>query len=84
VRIGSCKKKLQYFIDGRFYSIDDVRDDVELGEGQANQVRVHKSGRPIIEHDAICSALSEHGYPLYFFDYETYGAAIPAFDGLSP
>jgi hypothetical protein len=84
VRIGSCKKKLQYFVDGRFYSIDEVPDDVELGEAQANQVRVHKSGRPIIDHDAIRSALSAYEYPLYFFDYETYTAAVPAFDGFSP
>jgi hypothetical protein len=47
-------------------------------------VRVHKSGRPIIDHEAIRAALSEYAYPLYFFDYETYGAAIPVFDGFSP
>jgi hypothetical protein len=61
-----------------------VPDDVKLGEAQANQVRVHKSVRPIINHEAIGSALSEYTYPLYFFDYETYGATIPAFDGFSP
>jgi hypothetical protein len=84
VRIGSCKKKLQYFIDERFYAIDDVPDDVELNEAQSNQLRVHKSGRPIIDHEAIRSALSEYAYPLYFFDYETYAATIPTFDGFSP
>jgi hypothetical protein len=84
VGIGRCKKKLQYFVDGHFYSIDDVPDDVKLGEGQANQVRVHKSGRPLIDHDAIRAALTEYAYPLYFFDYETYAPPIPAFDGYSP
>jgi hypothetical protein len=84
VGIGRCKKKLQYFVDGHFYSIDDVPDDVKLGEAQANQVRVHKNRRPIINYEAIRSALNEYTYPLYFFDYETYGAAIPAFDGFSP
>ena len=84
VRIGSCKKKLKYFIDGHFYSIDDVPDDVELKGAQANQVQVHKSGRPIIDHEKIHTALSEYAYPLYFFDYETYGPAIPVFDGFSP
>ena len=57
VRIGSCKKKLQYFVDERFFSIDEVPDDVELGEAQANQVRAHKSGQPIIDHEKIRSAL---------------------------
>jgi hypothetical protein len=84
MRIGNCKKKLQYFIDGHFYSIDDVPDDVELKGAQANQVRAHKSGRPIIDHEAIRTALSQYAYPLYFFDYETYSAAIPAFDGFAP
>jgi hypothetical protein len=37
VRIGSCKKKLQFYVDGRCYSIDEVPDDVELGEAQTNQ-----------------------------------------------
>jgi hypothetical protein len=84
VRIGCCKKKLRYFVDGHFYSLDDVPDDVELGEAQANQVRVHKSQRPIINHEAIRSELGDYAYPLYFFDYETYAAAIPAFNGFSP
>jgi hypothetical protein len=84
VRIGSSKKKLQYFVDERFYSIDELPDDVELCEAQANQVWVHKSGRPIIDEEKIRSALSEYAYPLYFFDYETYGPAIPVFDGFSP
>jgi hypothetical protein len=50
---------------------------------QANQVWVHKSGRPMIDEEKIRSALSEYAYPLYFFDYETYGPAIPVFDGFS-
>jgi hypothetical protein len=83
VRIGNGKKKLQYFVDGHFYSIDDVPDD-RFGEAQANQALVHKSRRPLIDHEAIRIALSEYAYLLYFFDYESYSAAIPVFDGFAP
>jgi hypothetical protein len=44
----------------------NIKPYVKLGEAQVIQVRVHKSGRPIIDH-----ALNEYTYPLYFFDYET-------------
>jgi hypothetical protein len=33
---------------------------------------------------AIRDALAQYSYPLYFFDYETFAPAIPAFDGFSP
>ena len=33
---------------------------------------------------AIERELKKLKYPLYFFDYETYGSAIPAFDGTRP
>jgi hypothetical protein len=84
VRIGSSKKKLTYFVDHHILTLDDVPEDFELGNGQANQVRAHKLRRPIIDVDAIRAALSDYSYPLYFFDYETFAPAIPAFDGFSP
>jgi hypothetical protein len=84
VRIGSSKKKLEYFMDQRIYAIEDVPDDYKLGDAQKLQVSAHKSQRPIIDRGAIATALSAYVFPLYFFDYETYAPAIPAFDGYSP
>lgn len=37
-----------------------------------------------IDVPAIKQELRELEYPLYFFDYETYGSAIPPFDGYRP
>jgi len=37
-----------------------------------------------IDAGAIRSEFKKLKYPLYFFDYETYGAAIPPFDGMRP
>lgn len=84
VRIGLSKKKLVYFVDQNIFTLDEVPDDVELGDAQANQVRAHRLRAPIIDSDAIGAALAQYTYPLYFLDYETFAPAIPAFDGFSP
>ena len=84
VRIGLSKKKLVYFVDNNIFRLDDVPEEFELGDGQANQVRVHKRGTPVIDEAAIRDALAAYTYPLYFFDYETFAPAIPDFDGFSP
>lgn len=83
VRIGLSKKKLTYFVDNNIFTLDEVPDDFELGDPQANQVRAHKRGTPSVDETAIRDALAEYTYPLYFFDYETFAPAIPAFDGFS-
>jgi hypothetical protein len=48
------------------------------------QVRAHKSQKPIIDVGEIERILGSYTFPLYFFDYETYAPAIPAFDGFGP
>src|ERR1035437_4414151 len=84
VRIGQSKKKLEYFMDEQIFVIDDVPDDYKLGDAQQLQVRAHKSQKPIILRDAIEKILGAYAFPLYFFDYETFAPAIPAFDSYSP
>jgi Domain of unknown function(DUF2779) len=84
VRIGQSKKKLEYFMDERIYVIDDVPDDYKLGDAQQLQVHAHKKQQPIINRGAIEQVLRSYTFPLYFFDYETYAPAIPAFDTYSP
>lgn len=84
VRIGQSKKKLEYFMDERIFVIDDVPDDIELGDAQQLQVEAHKKQQPIIDRDAIDEMLGSYTFPLYLFDYETFAPAIPAFDGYSP
>ncbi len=84
VRIGQSKKKLEYFMDEHIFVIDDVPDDYKLGDAQKLQVRVHKTQKPIIDQSAIEEVLRSYAFPLYFFDYETYAPAIPAFDGYAP
>lgn len=84
VRIGQSKKKLEYFMDERIFVIDDIPDDYKLGDAQQMQVRAHKTQKPIADQGAIADVLRSYTFPLYFFDYETFAPAIPAFDGYGP
>jgi hypothetical protein len=84
VRIGQNKKKLEYFMDEHIFVIDDVPDDYKLGDAQKLQVEAHKKQKPVIRRDEIEEILGAYTFPLYFFDYETYAPAIPAFDTYSP
>jgi len=84
VRIGQSKKKIEYFMDEHIYVLDDVPDGFKLGDAQQLQVNAHKRKKPIIDQNAIAEILSAYQYPLYFFDYETFAPAIPAFDGYGP
>lgn len=79
------KTKLTNLVEQKIYSLDDVDPDLHgLSEKQTNQVKTHQLGRPKINIEAIDSKLKSLKYPLYFFDYEAYAPAIPAFSGYSP
>jgi len=83
-RIGSSKKKLAALVDAHILAIQDVPDDFELSDIQSLQVQCAKSGREVVDPDAIKALLSNYQFPLAFFDYETYPAAIPRFQGYRP
>ncbi|MGO9768603.1 MAG: DUF2779 domain-containing protein [Roseiarcus sp.] len=83
-RIGSSKKKLAKLIDLRVLAIQDVPDYFELSDIQSRQVQCAKSGSAAIDPAAIDALLSGYQFPLAFFDYETYPAAIPRFRGYGP
>ncbi len=80
------KTKLLQFMEQKIYSLDDISDpeDFKLSERQANQVLAHKLQRPIIDLEKIKEELDSLKFPLYFFDYESFAPAIPAFNGYSP
>ena len=64
--------------------ITDIPDDFEMNQKQENQVVATKTDKDFIDSQSIENALEELEYPLYFLDYETYGSAIPLFEGLRP
>mgnify|MGYP001588897232 FL=1 len=83
-RIGSSKNKLQMLIEQEVFDIANIPSHFEFSDIQHNQIHVHKNDKPIIKHDEIFDALNSLEFPLYFFDYETFAPAIPAFSGFRP
>ena len=78
------KTKLELLIERKIYSLDDIPEDFKLSDNQWNQVRAHQTQRPTIDSKKIKEELKSLLFPLYFFDYEAFGLAIPIFDGYSP
>jgi hypothetical protein len=79
------KNKLLALVEQKVYALDQVDPKLyELSEKQSNQVRAHQTQKPVTDIAAIAEFLGSLKYPLYFFDYEAYAPAIPAFDGYGP
>lgn len=83
-RIGSSKKKIEFFMDNGIYSLDDIPIDYELSPIQTNQLRAHRNQSSTIDPVEIGAQLNALEFPLYFLDYETYAPAIPYFTNYSP
>ena len=65
-------------------AVTDVPDDFPLSDKQRIQITVARSGEPIIDHEQIARRIDSWKYPLHFLDYETFGYAIPQFEGVKP
>ena len=78
------KKKLDLFIERGIFDLNDIPEDFELTDNQKNQVLAHRRQKPIIDIKNIKKELDALVYPLFFFDYEAFGPAIPAFNGYGP
>jgi len=66
------------------YNIKDVPNDYPLSEKQTNQVLGEKTRQEVFIKDEIAPFIGGWEYPLYFFDFETIGPAIPIYDGTRP
>jgi hypothetical protein len=64
--------------------VDDLPEDYPLTLAQEEFVHRLSNGHREVNAEEISQALGELEYPLYFFDFETYGSAIPRFDGMRP
>ncbi|PIY58297.1 MAG: hypothetical protein COY98_02665 [Candidatus Yonathbacteria bacterium CG_4_10_14_0_8_um_filter_43_17] len=83
-RIGTSKKKLATLVDGKIYDMLDIPEGMELSDVQVNQITAHRRQKPMVDVEGISEEIKDLVFPLYFFDYETYAPAIPAFDGFRP
>ncbi len=73
--------KLHQLLDMGVLEIADIPEDFDLTDIQRDKATLQKTGRPIINDEAIAETLGQLTFPLYFLDYETYGTPIPLLDG---
>ena len=64
--------------------LTDIPDDFRLTDNQAIQRRTAKTGQPHVDKTAIKAFLKQLKYPVSYLDFETFGTAIPLFDGAHP
>jgi len=77
------KKSFQLYNDG-ILTINDIPLTFTLNDKQRIQRDCVVRGAPYLNKDAIKQFLTKLEYPLYFLDFETFGTAIPLFDGVRP
>ena len=73
--------KLRLLLDQDILEIADIPEDFDLTDIQRDKVHLQKTGRAMINTEAISETLSRLVFPIYFLDYETYGTPIPLLDG---
>jgi hypothetical protein len=79
------KRAIELFNSG-VLTIKDMCEEHydKLNEKQKIQHKCSKSGKHYCDMEELNSFINELKYPLYFLDFETYGTAIPLYDGLKP
>jgi len=65
-------------------SIKDIPDDIPLSRQQQIQKECVMTGNVHVDKEEIRQFLSRLKYPLYYLDFETFGPAIPLYDGTRP
>ena len=78
------EKKLTLLVESGVFDIEDIPVDFELTEKQKNQVQSHVLQKRILDIENIKEELGGLSFPLYFFDYEAFGPAIPIFNDFGP
>jgi len=80
---GGKTKQLSLYEQG-ILSIKDIPDDIPLSRQQQIQKECVMTGNVHVEKEEIRRFLSNLKYPLYYLDFETFGPAIPMYDGTRP
>ena len=65
-------------------AITDIPDEFPLSGKQRQQVDAARAGAISIDGEAIAERIESWQYPLRFLDYETFGHALPKFEGIRP
>jgi CRISPR/Cas system-associated exonuclease Cas4 (RecB family) len=76
------KKAWRFFEEGK-WAIADLDENAFRGRAKA-QIEGVKYQREILQSEKIKAWLNTLDYPLYFFDFETIGLAVPRYNGTKP
>jgi len=71
-------------LDEGILAIRDIPGHIDLTERQAIQRKVTRAGKPHVDRKALAAFLNRLQFPVGYLDFETFGTAIPLFDGLKP
>ncbi len=78
-------KTKQFSLYGQgIMSIKDIPDDIPLSRQQQIQKECVMTGNVHVDKEEIQQFLNKLKYPLYYLDFETFGSAIPIYDGTRP
>ena len=77
-------KKEDLYKKGIINIKDFKSSDYELKQPQQDFINSFKTKKPIINLTSIENELKKLQYPLYFLDFETFGPAVPKFNGMHP
>ncbi|MBI2448431.1 DUF2779 domain-containing protein [Candidatus Microgenomates bacterium] len=84
VASGLSEKQLAILLDMGIINLTDIPEGFVKNEKFIKHIELVKNGQREIQKAEIESELASLEYPLYFIDYETFGGAVPLFDGLRP
>lgn len=73
-------KRINFLLDKGIISLSDA-DEKHFSSRAQLEVLSFKQDAPIINKAKIQKALGNLTFPLFFYDYETYNAAVPLLDG---
>jgi hypothetical protein len=76
--------KKEELYENSIIKLEDVPADTSLNNKQKEFMESYKTKQPVIQKDKISAELKQLTYPLYFLDFETFGPAVPRYDGLHP
>jgi hypothetical protein len=80
----ASKKQYSELIDMGIELVKDIPDTFSSNYKQRLQIQSARQNQPVINREAIAQELSMLQFPIYFLDYETYGEALPMYDGYKP
>jgi hypothetical protein len=64
--------------------LEEIPNSFSLSDKQQIQVNAHKANKTHLNPAALRGFLDRLEYPLSFLDFETFGLAVPPFDGCKP